>query len=112
MKSEFVQNINNKIFNIIKDDLIGEFIKYKYDNAIIESVLIYNLFTRKNVPVISLYIDGKEYDYETEYEWNFNINYTEDYKNKYIYEDYFYNNNRNFIYLINLNLISIILKGE
>ena len=112
MKLEFVQNINNKIFNIIKDDLIGEFIKYKYDNAIIESVLIYNLFTRKNVPVISLYIDGKEYDYETEYEWNFNINYTEDYKNKYIYEDYFYNNNRNFIYLINLNLISIILKGE
>lgn len=112
MKSEFVQNINNKIFNIIKDDLIGEFIKYKYDNAIIESVLIYNLFTRKNVPVISLYIDGKEYDYETEYEWNFNINYTEYYKNKYMYEDYFYNNNRNFIYLINLNLISIILKGE
>lgn len=112
MKSEFVQNINNKIFNIIKDDLIGEFIKYKYDNAITESVLTYNLFTRKNVPVISLYIDGKEYDYETEYEWNFDINYTEDYKNKYMYEDYFYNNNRNFIYLINLNLISIILKGE
>lgn len=112
MKSKFVQNINNKIFNIIKDDLIGEFIKYKYDNAIIKSVLIYNLFTRKNVPVISLYIDGKEYDYETEYEWNFDINYTEDYKNKYMYEDYFYNNNRNFIYLINLNLISTILKGE
>ena len=112
MKSEFVQNINNKIYNIVKDDLIGEFIKYKYDNAIIESVLTYNLFIRKNVPVISLYIDGKEYDYETEYEWSFNINYTENYKNKYIYEDYFYNNNRNFIYLINLNLISIILKGE
>lgn len=110
MKSEFVQNINNKIYNIIKDDLIGEFIKYKYDNTIIESVLIYDLLTRRNVPVISLYIDGKEYDYETEYEWNFNINYTEDYKNKYMYEDYFYNNNRNFIYLINLNLISIIFK--
>lgn len=44
MKSEFVQNINNKIYNIIKDDLIGEFIKYKYDNAIIESVLIYDLY--------------------------------------------------------------------
>ena len=29
-----------------------------------------------------------------------------------MYENYFYNNNRNFIYLINLNLISIILKGE
>lgn len=112
MKSEFTQNINNKIFNIIKDQLIGEFIKYKYNDAIIESIFTYDLFKRKNIPVISLYIINKEYDYETEYEWSFDINYTEDYKNKYMYEDYFYNNNRNFIYLINLNLISIILKGE
>lgn len=112
MKSEFTQNINNKIFNIIKDQLIGEFIKYKYNDAIIESIFNYDLFKRKNIPVVSLYIINKEYDYETEYEWNFDINYTEDYKNKYMYEDYFYNNNRNFIYLINLNLISIILKGE
>ena len=112
MKSKFIQNINYKIYDTIKDDLIGEFIKYKYNDAIIESVFTYDLLKRKNIPVISLYIDEKEYDYETEYEWNFDINYTEDYKNKYMYEDYFYNNNRNFIYLINLNLISIILKGE
>lgn len=112
MKSEFVQNINNKIYSIIKDDLIGEFIKYRYNDAIIESILTYDLFTRKNIPLISLYMFAENYDYETEYEWNFRINYTEDYKDNYMYKDYFYNNNRNFIYLINLNLISTILKGE
>ena len=70
------------------------------------------MFKRRNIPVISLYIINKEYDCETEHEWSFDINYTEDYKNKYIYKDYFYNNYRNFVYLINLNLISIILKCE